>query len=107
MTPLTTSAFDLPDHLATKADPALIAGDEEHFAAIAESLEQTIADLSDRLDAARRAPAGTGQEALDRDLEVHRLDRPAAHAAPLQPRPVPGPDGRRRRTRPCTSGGWA
>ena len=71
--PLTTSAFDLPDHLAAKADPALIAGDERHFAAIAESLEQSIADLSDRLDAERKAPGGTGQEAMDRDLEVHRL----------------------------------
>ena len=45
MNPLTTSAFDLPDRLAAKADPTLIAGDEEHFAAIAESLEQSIADL--------------------------------------------------------------
>ncbi len=33
MTPLTTSVFDLPDHLAAKADPALIAADEQHFAA--------------------------------------------------------------------------
>src|SRR4051794_1541399 len=71
--PLTTSAFDLPDRLTAKADPTLIAGDEQHFAAIAESLEQSISDLSDRLDAERRAPGGTGQEALDRDLEVHRL----------------------------------
>ena len=61
MIPLTTSAFDLPDHLSPKADPALIAGDEQHFAAIAESLEQSIADLSDRLDTERRAPGGTGQ----------------------------------------------
>ena len=73
MTLVNASAFDLPDHLAVKADPTLIARDEEHFAAIAESLEQSIADLSDRLDAARRAPGGTGQEALDRDQEVHRL----------------------------------
>ncbi|MCU1614050.1 MAG: superfamily and helicase [Frankiales bacterium] len=73
MTFSTTSAFDLPDHLVPKADPALIAGDERHFAAIAESLEQSIADLSDRLDAERRAPGGTGQAALDRDLEIHRL----------------------------------
>ena len=65
--------FDLPDRLAAKADPALIAADERHFTAIAESLEQTIADLSDRLDAARRAPGGAGQEAMDRDLEIHRL----------------------------------
>ncbi|MGW7429569.1 RNA polymerase recycling motor ATPase HelR [Streptomyces sp. NPDC054861] len=67
------SAFDLPDRLASKADPALIADDERHFAAVAESLEQSIAELSDRLDAARRAPGGVGREALERDLEVHRL----------------------------------
>ncbi len=73
MNPLTTSAFDLPDRLAAKADPALIAGDERHFAAIAESLEQSIADLSGRLDAERKAPGGIGQEAMDRDMEVHRL----------------------------------
>lgn len=73
MNPLTTSAFDLRDHLAPKADPILIVTDEQHFAAIAESLERSIADLSDRLDAARKAPGGIGQEAMDRDLEVHRL----------------------------------
>ncbi|MFI5956338.1 RNA polymerase recycling motor ATPase HelR [Cryptosporangium sp. NPDC051539] len=67
------NAFDLPANLAAKAGPALIADDEKHFAAIADTLTQTIADLSDRLDAARRAPGGLGQEALDRDLEVHRL----------------------------------
>src|SRR3954470_16909253 len=71
--PLTTSAFGLPDHLSPKADPMLIAGDEQHFAAIAESLEHAIADLSDRLDAERRAPGGAGQAALDRDLQIHRL----------------------------------
>ena len=73
MSPLTTSVFDLPDRLAAKADPALIAGDEQHFGAIAESLEQSIAGLSDRLEAERMAPGGIGQEAMDRDLEIHRL----------------------------------
>ena len=73
MNSLTTSAFDLPDRLSAKADPALIADDERHFAAIAESLEQSIAELSDRLDAERKAPGGTGQKALDRDMEIHRL----------------------------------
>lgn len=68
-----TSFFDLPEHLAAKADPALIADDEQHFAAVAASLERAIADVSDRLDAARRAPGGKGQAALDRDQEVHRL----------------------------------
>jgi hypothetical protein len=70
---LTASAFDLPDRLTSKADPALIAGDERHFAALAASLGQAVADLSGRLDAARRAPGGIGQQAMDRDLEVHRL----------------------------------
>ncbi|GAA0570372.1 RNA polymerase recycling motor ATPase HelR [Actinomadura livida] len=73
MEPLTTGAFDLPRTLAHKADPALIAGDERHFAAIAESLEHSIADISERLDDARMAPGGIGRQALDRDMEIHRL----------------------------------
>src|SRR6478609_6672203 len=68
-----TSAFDLPDRLAAKADPALIGEDEQHFAAIAESLAQTVAELSERLDAERKAPGGIGEEALNRDLEIHRM----------------------------------
>ncbi|MGR6320545.1 RNA polymerase recycling motor ATPase HelR [Micromonospora soli] len=70
---MNTSAFDLPDHLSPKADPRLIAGDEQHFAAIAASLDRTIADLSDRLDTERKAPGGIGQAAMDRDQEIHRL----------------------------------
>ncbi|MEV7729728.1 RNA polymerase recycling motor ATPase HelR [Streptomyces sp. NPDC087917] len=70
---LTTSAFDLPERLSPKADPVLIAADEQHFAAIAESLDQSIAELSDRLDELRRAPGGIGREAMDRDVEIHRL----------------------------------
>ena len=73
MNPLTTRAFDLPGRLAAKADPALIAADERHFAAIADSLEQSIADLTGRLEAELRAPGGIGQKAMDRDTEVHRL----------------------------------
>ncbi|MCP3766265.1 RNA polymerase recycling motor ATPase HelR [Streptomyces sp. MAR25Y5] len=68
-----TSVFDLPERLSAKADPKLIAADEAHFAAIAESLEQAIAELSDLRDATLRAPGGVGREAMDRDLEVHRL----------------------------------
>jgi hypothetical protein len=73
VTHATASAFDLPVHLAAKADPALIADDELHFAAIAQCLEQSIAELSERLDAERRAPGGLGRKAMDRDLEIHRL----------------------------------
>ncbi|MCX5144860.1 MULTISPECIES: RNA polymerase recycling motor ATPase HelR [unclassified Streptomyces] len=73
MTSLTTSAFGLPDRLSPKAEPKLIAGDEEHFAAIATCLEESVAELSERLDAERRAPGGMGRQAMDRDIEIHRL----------------------------------
>ncbi|WP_037856162.1 RNA polymerase recycling motor ATPase HelR [Streptomyces sp. NRRL S-340] len=73
MTPLTTSVFDLPERLSAKADPALTVADERHFAAVAQCLEQSIADLTEHLDAARRAPGGLGRQAMDRDAEVHRL----------------------------------
>ncbi|MFF7761279.1 RNA polymerase recycling motor ATPase HelR [Streptomyces griseorubiginosus] len=73
MNSLPTSVFDLPERLAAKADPALIAADERHFAAIAACLEQTIAELSATLAATLRAPGGIGQEAMDRDTEIHRL----------------------------------
>ncbi len=75
--PLTATPFALPrspaDDSSPKADPALIAADELHFAAIAASLDDTIADLTDRLETERRAPAAPGQEGMDRDLEIHRL----------------------------------
>ncbi|MGW0845903.1 RNA polymerase recycling motor ATPase HelR [Streptomyces sp. NPDC002787] len=73
MNPSTTTAFDLPDRLSAKADPALIAGDERHFAALAECLAQSIAEVSAQLDAARKAPGGMGRHAMDRDTEIHRL----------------------------------
>ncbi|MFD8663322.1 RNA polymerase recycling motor ATPase HelR [Streptomyces globisporus] len=73
MTPLTTSAFDLPDRLSAKADPALIAEDEQHFAAIAHCLEQSIADQNAPLAPDRRAPGGASRAAMDRDVEIHRL----------------------------------
>ncbi|TYP88591.1 RNA polymerase recycling motor ATPase HelR [Blastococcus xanthinilyticus] len=73
MTTFSTSPFDLPDRLAAKADPALITRDEQHFAAVADSLAAATAELSARLAAERAAPGGRGQAALDRDLEVHRL----------------------------------
>ncbi|HEY2237736.1 MAG TPA: RNA polymerase recycling motor ATPase HelR [Streptosporangiaceae bacterium] len=65
--------FDLPARLAAKADPALIAGDEAHFAEIEAALGQSIAELSERLAAELQAPGGMGQQALDRDQEIYRL----------------------------------
>jgi hypothetical protein len=66
-------AFNLPDRLAAKADPSLIADDERHFEAIAERIRESTAELTRRLDTERKSGGGTGQAAMDRDLEIHRL----------------------------------
>lgn len=71
--PLKTSAFALPEHLACKTEATLIGRDEQQFEAIVASLSETIADLSGRLDLTRKQPGGRGQAALDRDQEIHRL----------------------------------
>ena len=69
----TTSIFHLPEHLAAKAEPRLVASDEQHFAKIAESVDRTVADLTERLATARRSPGRSGQAAVERDAEIHRL----------------------------------
>lgn len=71
--PVTAGVFDLGGHFAAKDDPALTAGDERHLAAIAVSLERSIAEVPGRLVAARREPRGSGQEAMERDQQIHRL----------------------------------
>ncbi len=68
-----TSVFDLPPTLRRKADPTLMTRDQQQFDAIAHSLAQTVDELTDRLDAERRAPGGQRQEAMERDLQIHRL----------------------------------
>lgn len=67
------SVFALPDHLAHKATPALIAADERQFAAIADTLHASITDLSTRLEARRRDPAGRGAQTLERDADIRRM----------------------------------
>ena len=66
-------AFASADSLGPKSAAALIADDDRHFAAISASLARSIADVSARLDAARKAEADMGQEVMERDFEVHRL----------------------------------
>ncbi len=106
--PLTSSAFDLPERLAPKADPALIADDERHFAAVAKCLEQSVAELTERLDAERRGtrrhgPAGDGPGRGD----------PPAHRPPAHPCAASawtcasGAWSARTAPSPCTSDGSA
>lgn len=68
-----STVFALPENRAHKLTPNLVAADEVHFAAIAAAQRDQLAILTERLDAARRTPAGSGQTALERDQEVHRL----------------------------------
>lgn len=69
----TAPVFALPATRSAKSDPALIDDDRRQFAAIAAALDGSVADLTARLDQARRAPGGGGTEALERDQEIHRL----------------------------------
>ncbi|WP_436532396.1 RNA polymerase recycling motor ATPase HelR [Actinoplanes sp. HUAS TT8] len=66
------NVFDLRNHPA-KDDATLIGEDEKHFIAMAESLAQSIAELEQRLEIERKAPAGKGRQAVDRDDAVHRI----------------------------------
>jgi hypothetical protein len=70
---VTRHTFALPARLAAKADPALIAVDEVHFTAIAQRLDESIAELSQRLDTELTARGESGGEAVERELEVRRL----------------------------------
>ncbi|AXH96902.1 RNA polymerase recycling motor ATPase HelR [Ornithinimicrobium avium] len=68
----TTGIFELAGREA-KAAPGMVEQDEAHLAAVAQRLEETVQELADRLAEERRAPAGGGQTALERDQQVHRL----------------------------------
>lgn len=67
------SPFRLEGAASAKADPRLIRTDELHLAAISEQLDRSKAALSEQLTARRAEPASSGESALDRDLEIHRI----------------------------------
>src|SRR5699024_7416491 len=73
MLPRDTSIFALPDHRPAKADPALIAADERHFATLSRALAEKVAGLTTRLDARRRDPAGSGAQTIERDADIRRM----------------------------------
>ena len=67
------TVFHLPGRLAAKSDPALIGGDAQHFATLADTLSRSIDGLEARLDELRRRPGGHGQAGVERDIEIHRV----------------------------------
>jgi DNA helicase IV len=72
--PTTESFFSLSDQQRAKAAPELIRDDERHLAAVASRLQRLVADLTAQLTAALAAPGRHGQQAVERDLDVRRLD---------------------------------
>ena len=86
------SAFDLPERLRRKADPALIAGDEARFAAIGAALAAEIARTSARLDALRRRLATLTAVEIDREPPSPTPDAADADAANARPAMALSPD---------------
>lgn len=68
-----SDVFDLPDRLRAKADAALIADDVRVLTRVRSALSTALTDVEARVADARRRPTRSGQEALDRDLEIQRL----------------------------------
>ncbi len=66
--------FALRPHLADTSHPALVQQDERHLRLVAARLDEARRDAAADLAEARRRPAGSGQRALDRDQDVHRLE---------------------------------
>lgn len=69
------SFFSLRDTSQAKAAPELTSLDERHFTRIAEVIERKINDLTERRDEFRRARGVDGQDAVERDVEIHRLTK--------------------------------
>ncbi|WP_295014808.1 RNA polymerase recycling motor ATPase HelR [uncultured Microbacterium sp.] len=67
-----SSFFALPPSLARKGGPAFVAEDDARFAAIHDALAAETSALEARLGRLRGQRVRAGQEALDRDLEIHR-----------------------------------
>lgn len=68
-----TSVFALPEQLVGKAAPELIDQDETHLRTLAAAHARVIRELTERRAQARTTPVRMGQEALDRDLEIHQV----------------------------------
>ncbi len=66
--------FDLPEALARKRDPELIGHDQQHFSAIYSSIETSRTDTADRLNTIQKSSGRMGQEVMERDFEIHRLN---------------------------------
>lgn len=69
------SVFALPPHLAAKADPERIAGDERRFAVIAEALAGDVAEAEATLAQTLARTPGDGQGRVERDATVEHLRR--------------------------------
>lgn len=67
------SASRRTQHRSSSPAPTLDPADEARLREIDRALEAARADVERRLSDARRTDGGTGQDAMDRDIAVHRL----------------------------------
>ncbi len=65
--------FALPPRLRAKATRELVGVDATQFDRLSTALDEALAQTSERLNQFRSAPVRPGQEALERDLNVHNL----------------------------------
>ena len=103
----TTSAFALPEHLAHKADLALVAADDVHLARVAEALDHAVAEVSARLDEVRRAPgesAGPPSTAISTSTGSPDASAPSGGSGSTS---VSGESSTRTTRNRCGSAGWA
>ncbi|MGB3884691.1 RNA polymerase recycling motor ATPase HelR [Gordonia sp. (in: high G+C Gram-positive bacteria)] len=76
MTPNRTDrpdVFDLPERLASKRNPVLIADDRHHFALISDRVTTRLSELNARLDEARRSTDVRVGAGVQRDQEIRGL----------------------------------
>ncbi|MFV0533098.1 MAG: RNA polymerase recycling motor ATPase HelR [Cumulibacter sp.] len=66
-------AFNIPENLRHKDVPDLTGVDEQHFAAIAASIDDQVATLTRRLDELRSTAARDGEAAMARDQQIRRI----------------------------------
>ncbi|MGV8874761.1 MAG: RNA polymerase recycling motor ATPase HelR [Rhodococcus sp. (in: high G+C Gram-positive bacteria)] len=74
MKPLRTCVFDLADNLSRKRDPELIGPDQQHFSDIQSSIEHSRSETAERLNTVQKSSGRMGQEVMERDFEIHRLN---------------------------------
>ncbi|MEH6792845.1 MAG: RNA polymerase recycling motor ATPase HelR [Rhodococcus sp. (in: high G+C Gram-positive bacteria)] len=66
--------FALPESLTHKNTADAIGVDQQHFSEIQSSIEKSRSDTAERLTIVQKSMGRMGQEVMERDFEIHRLN---------------------------------